>query len=77
MKNYSNIVNWIDEGLLEYVDKTRMTNWLTKQRYNSADVRKTISQTFYSSKQQSNSAEVRKLFNSATKIVQNFENTKF
>jgi hypothetical protein len=57
MKNYNNIVNWIDEDLLEYVDKTRMTNWLSKQR--------------------SNSAEVRKLFNSVTKIIQNFENTKF
>jgi hypothetical protein len=71
------VLNWIDEGLMDYVDKKRMTKWLSKQQYNSADVRKPFSQTLYSPKQWSNSTEVRKLFNSVTKIVQNFENAKF
>ncbi len=35
----SHIANWIDEGLLEYADKKRMSEWLSKQRYNSADVK--------------------------------------
>lgn len=33
------MANWISEGLLEYVDKKRMPEWLSKQRSNSADVR--------------------------------------
>lgn len=37
--NY-HIANWVTEGLLEYADKKRMVEWLSKQRYNSADVRK-------------------------------------
>lgn len=36
----THIANWIDEGLLEYVDKQKMVEWLSKQRYNSAEVRK-------------------------------------
>ena len=36
------IINWISENLLEYVDKNRMTDWLSKQRFNSADVRKLL-----------------------------------
>ena len=36
----THIANWITEGLLEYADKKRMAEWLSKQRYNSADVRK-------------------------------------
>lgn len=36
----THMVNWIDEGLLEYVDKQKMVEWLSKQRYNSAEVRK-------------------------------------
>lgn len=36
----SHIANWVTEGLLEYADKKRMVEWLSKQRYNSADVRK-------------------------------------
>lgn len=35
----AHMANWINEGLLEYVDKQRMSVWLSKQRYNSADVR--------------------------------------
>ena len=31
--------NWVNEGLLEYADKKRMLEWISKQRYNSADVR--------------------------------------
>lgn len=34
------IANWINEELLEYTDKKRMPAWLSKQRSNSADVRK-------------------------------------
>jgi hypothetical protein len=33
------IANWINEGLLEYADKKYMSEWISKQRYNSADVR--------------------------------------
>ncbi|NDW19419.1 hypothetical protein D0T53_10935 [Dysgonomonas sp. 216] len=36
----AHMANWIEEGLLEYVDKKRMVEWLSKQRYNSAEVRK-------------------------------------
>jgi hypothetical protein len=36
------IVNWINAELLNYVDKDRMQKWLSKQRYNSADVRKSF-----------------------------------
>ena len=36
----AHMANWIEEGLLEYADKKRMAEWLSKQRYNSADVRK-------------------------------------
>ena len=35
----SHIANWIQEGLLEYADKKRMSEWFSKQQYNSADVR--------------------------------------
>lgn len=36
----AHIANWITEGLLEYADKERMAEWFSKQRYNSAEVRK-------------------------------------
>ncbi len=36
----AHMANWIKEGLLEYVDKEKMPVWLSKQRYNSAEVRK-------------------------------------
>ncbi len=83
------VVNWINEGLLEYVDKEKTSEWLSKQRSNSADVRKllgsatkvvqdfenpkTIERT---TKQRSNSAEVSNSLNfkSTTKIIQNSEN---
>lgn len=39
-KNNNQIANWIEEGLLEYADKKRVAEWLSKQRSNSADVRK-------------------------------------
>lgn len=39
-KNNNQIANWVTEGLLEYADKKRMVEWLSKQRSNSADVRK-------------------------------------
>lgn len=35
----THIANWIQEGLLEYADKKRMSEWFSKQQYNSADVR--------------------------------------
>jgi hypothetical protein len=76
-KNNKQVANWIDEGLMDYADKKRLTEWLSKPQSNSADVRKSFGQGFNSTKPQSNSAEVRKLFNHAAKIVQSFENTKF
>ena len=39
-KTNRQVANWIDDGLLEYADKKRMAEWLSKQRSNSADVRK-------------------------------------
>ncbi|GHV64490.1 hypothetical protein FACS1894199_02860 [Bacteroidia bacterium] len=36
----SHIANWINENLLNYADKRRMVEWFSKQRYNSAEVRK-------------------------------------
>jgi hypothetical protein len=36
----THIANWIGEDLLEYAEKRRMVEWFSKQRYNSADVRK-------------------------------------
>jgi hypothetical protein len=71
------IINWIDEGLMDYADKKNLTEWLSKPQSNSADVGKPFGLRFNSSKPQSNSAEVRKLFNRIAKIVQNFENAKF
>ena len=35
-------VNWIEDELLEYVDKEKMSEWLSKQQYHSAEVRKRI-----------------------------------
>ena len=35
----AHLANWIEEGLLEYVDKKRISEWMSKQRYSSADVR--------------------------------------
>jgi hypothetical protein len=74
-KDNRQVINWINETLLEFANKQKMTEWLFKQRSNSAEVKKPFSRTFYSSKQRYNSAEVRKLLNHAAKIVQNFENT--
>ena len=39
-KNNRQIANWIDEGLLEYAETQKMVEWLSKQRSNSAEVRK-------------------------------------
>ena len=39
-KNNGQIANWIDEGLLEYAETQKMVEWLSKQRSNSAEVRK-------------------------------------
>lgn len=38
-KDGAQIANWIEEGLSEYVDKEKMSEWISKQRSNSADVR--------------------------------------
>jgi hypothetical protein len=75
-KNNGQVANWIDEGLMDYVDKKKLTEWLSKPQSNSADVGKSFGQRFNSSKPQYHSADVRKLFKRATKIVQSFENTK-
>jgi len=41
-KSNKQIINWIDDGLLEYVDKRRTVEWISKQQSNSADVRKQL-----------------------------------
>lgn len=40
----THFANWTTKGLLEYVEK-KMLEWLAKQRYNSADVRKQFKHT--------------------------------
>ncbi len=35
----SHIANWINDGLVRYVNKQKMSEWFSKQRYNSADVK--------------------------------------
>ncbi|MDR3141847.1 MAG: hypothetical protein LBU37_09010, partial [Tannerellaceae bacterium] len=44
-KNNGQVANWIDEGLLEYADKQKMVEWFSKQRSNSAEVRKLFNRT--------------------------------
>jgi hypothetical protein len=44
-KSNTHIANWINEGLMNYVDKEKMIEWITKQRYNSADVRNLFNHT--------------------------------
>ena len=39
-KNNLQVMQWINETLLEYVDKEKMAKWFSKQRSNSAEVRK-------------------------------------
>ena len=39
-KSNTQVINWINDGLLEYVDKKRTIEWFSKQQSNSADVRK-------------------------------------
>ena len=39
-KNNRQFINWINEELLEFVDKRKMVEWFSKQRSNSAEVRK-------------------------------------
>ncbi|MBQ2979862.1 MAG: hypothetical protein IJE18_07120 [Bacteroidaceae bacterium] len=41
----THIANWIEDRLLEYAHKERMSEWFSKQRYNSADVRKLFRHT--------------------------------
>ena len=41
-KNNIQINKWIDDGLLEYADKRKTVEWISKQRSNSADVRKLL-----------------------------------
>ena len=38
--NNSHIALWLQKNLAEYVDKEKMSRWLSKQQYNSADVKK-------------------------------------
>jgi len=44
-KSNNHLINWIDDGLLEYVDKLKTVEWLSKQRSNSADVKKQLNRT--------------------------------
>jgi len=39
-KNNTQVINWIEDGLLEYVDKQKTIEWFSKQQSNSADVKK-------------------------------------
>ena len=39
-KNNVSVAGWIENELMDYADKKRMAEWLSKQRSNSADVRK-------------------------------------
>ena len=39
------IMGWITQDLLDYADKKRMVEWLSKQQSNSADVRKLFNHT--------------------------------
>jgi len=41
-KSNNHLINWIDDGLLEYVDKLKTVEWISKQQSNSADVRKQL-----------------------------------
>ena len=41
-KNSKQIINWVNESLLEFVDKRKMVEWLSKQQSNSAEVRKQL-----------------------------------
>jgi len=41
-KNNKQIINWINELLLEFVDKQKTIEWISKQRSNSAEVRKQL-----------------------------------
>ncbi len=44
-KNNKQVANWIEDGLLEYAHKERMSEWFSKQQSNSADVRKLFRHT--------------------------------
>jgi hypothetical protein len=35
----AHIANWVEERLLNYAEKQKMSEWLSKQRYNSAEVK--------------------------------------
>ncbi|GAB6121094.1 MuF-C-terminal domain-containing protein [Dysgonomonas termitidis] len=59
----NNIANWINEGLMDYGNKEKLYEWLGE---------KIKSRSYLNS---SNPADVKKLLDSATNIVQNFENT--
>ena len=37
-KKTSSVFGWINDGLLEYADKTRLPDWISQQRSNSAEV---------------------------------------
>ena len=41
-KSTNHVINWIDDGLLEYIDKLKTVEWISKQQSNSADVRKQL-----------------------------------
>jgi hypothetical protein len=60
----NNIANWINEGLMDYGNKEKLSEWLAE---------KIKSRSYLNS---STPADVKKLLDSAAKIVQEFENPK-
>ena len=60
----SNIINWINEGLMDYADKARMGEWVS-------DKKKMSRNTFGGTP-----ADAVKRLNSATKIINEFDNPK-
>lgn len=61
----SNIISWINDGLISYADKARMLEWLSD---------KIKSRDYLDS---STPADAKKSLDSSTKVIKNFENPKF
>ena len=61
-RTMTNVVSWINDGLMDYADHGRMSEWIAE---------KIKSRSYLNS---STPADVRKQLDSATKVVENFEN---
>ncbi len=71
--NVAGIIDWINNGLLRYADKERLTDFIAQSTNLIADNKAGVSDEWIS-KQRYNSADVRKLFNHPAKVVESFEN---